>query len=153
MKKLIALYIAISTVVAAPLAQAEWAPPGCYVTDSERASIANAFGYMPTCYRAGDNYYNWFTHAEYGRTEMAAFYGSFVEAVMYAGHQDISACSNDYNSILAEKNSLRASYDTLSGQYNGTVAAYNTANASLKSAASREKKLRKACGSKCKRIK
>lgn len=111
---------------------AELVPSGCYVTDSERIAIGTAFGYTPTCYRAGDNYYNWYTHDQVDRTQLSVIYGPFVEALMYSGYKEAVDCNGAYNTLVSNFNSLLSDY---------------------KAGNAREKKLRKACGSKCKRIK
>jgi hypothetical protein len=146
MKKLTTLATILFCVIGAPVAQSEGIPPGCYITDSERNLFGQTFGYVPRCFVASDNYYNWFTHNQYGRTEMSVFYGPAVEAILYADYQDLNACMGAHNSLLAD-------HQALTGNYNAATANLNAATADNKARITLEKKLRKACGSKCKRIK
>jgi hypothetical protein len=70
---------------------------------------------------------------------MANYYGSFVEALMYADYTSLNECG--------------AAYDGHVNKYNRLVDDYNSLLGSYKGKASLEKKLRKACGAKCKRVK
>ncbi len=77
---------------------------------------------------------------------MSVFYGPAVEAILYADYQDLNACMGAHNSLLAD-------HQALTGNYNAATANLNAATADNKARITLEKKLRKACGSKCKRIK
>jgi hypothetical protein len=134
---LIALVLIATVTVKA--ASAEVVPTGCFISDSERYAVGNAFGYTPQCYQAADNYYNWYTHDQYSRSALIILYGQFVEALMFSEYRRVNDCTAAYNTQI----------DT----YNGLVNTYNSLLHSYKKKSSVEKKLRKACGSNCKRIK
>lgn len=127
-------------------------PPGCYVADYYRTD---------PCWEASDNYYNWtaFSNRQYGTD----YYGETVEVIIHEEFLSSTALSDsidDYNSLAIQYNAkldkLSAcesslSATTLANEFHAANTA--SANANLAKANSLVKKLRKACGTKCKKIK
>jgi hypothetical protein len=122
----------VSVMAQVNTANAENVPNGCYVTDAERNGVGTAFGYTPQCYRPVDGYLSWKAHNNYSRDQILTFYGSFVEGVIFANYEEILRCSNGYDALAIDFHSLFSVYKTQ---------------------AAREKKLRKACGLKCRKVK
>ncbi len=138
-KTLSALIILLST----SSAFAEPIPDGCYV----------AFNDPNYCYESFTGLYEWIDYSEQSNV---AKYGSPMAAIIKSWSKEKSdstywynnylsefnarnSCANNYNSLLASNNSLVTDYNNLVTPYNKNLALI--------------KKLRKACGAKCKKIK
>jgi hypothetical protein len=64
-----------------------------------------------------------------------------------------NSCDNAYKLLLADRNKIASDQNLCSSQYNNLLSPYNTLVSRSKSDSTLIKKLRKACGSKCKKIK
>jgi len=124
------------------LATAENMPPGCYVADYYRTN---------PCWDAAAGYTEWTQFAD--RTAGVYYYGSAVETIIFNGklqQEALNICTGDYNRVLGSLNSTEANRQEWIAYGNAQAAALlstNTAHQKL------VKKLRKACGTKCKKIK
>lgn len=114
---------------------AEVVPYGCYVTDSERTWFADNTGFTVDCYAASDNFYSWTTPGTATRSQLFNAYGAFAEAVINAAYE------------------TGIGWQQCDSAYNNATGAYNQLAATYNSKLTLEKKLRRACGSKCKKIK
>lgn len=156
MKKILALLL---VSMFASVAKAEQIPDGCYVADYYRTD---------PCYNSPSALFEWTAFTD--RSIGVAKYGPVVETIIFrsssfenslnscnssynnllADRNSISAqlgsCNSNYNNLLADRNSIAAQQSTCVTDYNNLVAPYNKNLALIK-------KLRKACGSKCKKIK
>lgn len=144
MKKLI---IAVALLLTGR-AYAEYIPRGCYV----------AFSNPSQCWEALDSHTQWTSYND--RTEGAYYYGYTMEAVIADGRDMravIAKCNNDYNTLVSTTNSCNASLNNANANsslhYSWYSQCYDSAKAASKKSDSLIKKLRKACGSKCKKIK
>lgn len=142
MRTLLGLVLAI--LVSASVVRAEYLPDGCYV----------AFYDTSRCWSAFDGVAQWTVYPD--RSLGAYHYGDAVEAIIWAhaGEQGLKqACYNDYNSLLANYNSVTSDRSTCIDDYNSLVDQYNGQLESLSRSAALIKKLRRACGKKCRKIK
>lgn len=142
MKKLVLALCMLPSIAAA-----EFLPNGCYV----------AFNNPDYCWQPIDGKVEWLASTD--RTFLMAKHGH-IEALIYDWYQwkslvglykeeldrATAACSANFNALLAQRDALSAQYSTLVDQYNGLVTPYNKNLALIK-------KLRRACGTKCKKIK
>lgn len=122
------LVLLITAITAINSAVAEPLPFGCYVTDTERAWFQTNFGYQVDCYVIQEPTFSWLTPANTSLQGLVDTYGDVAASLINVGYE-----AGVYG------NQCKASYDSL--------------NATYKQQASLVKKLRKACGSKCRRIK
>lgn len=127
-------------------ARAEVIPPGCYVADYYR---------LDPCWNASDNLYEWVGYSN--RTTGVGYYGGTVEAIIHKNElnkSDLSSCLTAYGNLQNQYNANDAghvnNYNALYGEYSKVV---DSANALLKKRDTLIKKLRKACGNACKKIK
>jgi hypothetical protein len=128
MKIINAAVISLIAAWTVSTAKAEAIPAGCYVSDTEREWFQTSFGYSVDCYSSSAEEYNWLTPAEVDNETLYQAYGDVLAAF------------------------IKGWYGTaIEGQQLWT--AYNQLSADYKKKESLEKKLRKACGSKCRRIK
>lgn len=123
-------------------AAAEPIPAGCYVTDAERDLYYNCFNDYPECYSATDGTYSWLTPGNTNQSGLINTYGGTSAYLI----------TTAYNAAVA------AQYYQTEGQncasaYSGLTTSYNNAVSAYKYQVSLVKKMRKACGSKCKKIK
>lgn len=132
MKKLLLALLFVPT-----LAAAEYVPNGCYVS----------FVDTTRCWRPSDGIVNWTQSPN--RDTSAGMYGSTMGAIVYSGYlcdEEKVACASTLasckaNALLTENN--RQEWIT----YGNGLAATNAKNLAL------IKKLRRACGTKCKKVK
>lgn len=104
-------------------AQGEYLPAGCYVADFYRTD---------PCWVAVDGVTQWRQSTD--RTATTLYYGSSVESIIYNG----LLCSADYSTVKAAYDSSEANrqeWITYSGYQTGLI-----------------KRLKRACGAKCKRL-
>lgn len=128
-------------------AVAESIPPGCYVADYYR---------LDPCWNSFDGFYSWVTNTSTAGAP-TLYYGETVAALIKSdtiANNELSAChvnfNNLYNACESAGTAQINQYNELVGKYNGLLD--TSANATKKSA-SLVKKLRKACGNACKKIK
>lgn len=130
MKKTLAALMLIATTAA----RAEYLPPGCYV----------AFSNTSRCWQAADGVTQWTQYTN--RTTGEQMYGTAIESIIYDGYEGDTAllqCGEDYNTAKSNSETHYAWYSEC----------FESRKALDKSTSALIKKLRKACGSKCKRIK
>lgn len=147
--------IPLMLLIALP-ALGEEMPDGCYVADYYRTD---------PCWNASDNVTSWTSYTD--RYAGVYHYGSAIESVIYYGAQyrnKYQACTTDYNNLVTISNTCSTNYTALNDQYNSLssqyssneinhVNAYNLLVNQFNASLSLAKKLRKACGVKCKKIK
>lgn len=135
MKKLLFALCLVPSIASASL------PCGCFSTDSD-----------PTrCYIGVERPYYYSTDAMnnlcYG-SAISALQRDMVDCSAHANFlkSSLDSCQSDFYSIVGSRDQYYANYNTCVGKYNSLVGGYNKNLALIK-------KLRAACGSKCKRIK
>ena len=123
-------------------AAAEPSPAGCYVTDTERALYYNCFNDYPECFSASDGTYSWLTPGNTNQTGLINMYGDTAATLI----------TTAYNAAVAGQSyqidglNCASANSRLNASYNSAVLAYNYQ-------VSLVKKLKKACGTRCKKIK
>jgi hypothetical protein len=133
MKLFPAIFVVLTiTIFPLCISHAEQVPVGCYIAETERTAVKNAFGYTPQCFNPMDGYLSWYTHDQYNPRQIYDFYGSVVEAMLKANYDELIRCANSYDASVEE-------YNFLANEYNKRLAL--------------EKKLRRACGLRCRRLK
>ena len=117
-------------------------PSGCYVADYYRTD---------PCWGEGYAYFNWTYFTP--RTNGVAYYGAAVEAIINQVDENetlILVARDLYNQLDAQ---CKASNAQHVNDFNQLVADYNGLVGAVKKRDSLIKKLRKACGNSCKKIK
>jgi hypothetical protein len=117
--------IAIRNTAAEPL------PFGCYVTDAERSLYTEP----PTCYVVQEATFSWLTPANTSLQGLVSSYGDVAASFIKLGYDagiGLQQCDAAYNNV-------NANYNALGAAFNRQVAL--------------SARLRRACGSKCRRIK
>jgi hypothetical protein len=131
MKILKSVCISVVSVIALNTAVAEPLPFGCYVTDAERS----LYQVPPTCYVIQEANFSWLTPANTSAQGLVNAYGDVAASFIKLGYDTaiaVQQCDAAYNNV-------NANYNTLGTAYNRQVALV--------------RRLRAACGSKCRRIK
>lgn len=132
MKKLVLALCMLPSIAAA-----EYMPRGCYV----------AFDNPDYCWQPRDGVVQWLTGPD--RSNQGYLYGGAVETIIYHAYKlnlDVTAAVNEQNACIDDYNALYAQNTSCVDQYNALVTPYNKNLALIK-------KLRRACGVKCKKIK
>lgn len=134
MRKIIALALALLPTIAS----AEFIPAGCYVADYYRTD---------PCWFSSSGYYEWYNDANPAVT--SAYYGSTVGAIVRSWGSEQGA----KNACLTQRDNAINAYQS---ELNRANVNYDYAifyQAEFNKQLSYAKKLKKACGSKCKKIK
>lgn len=132
-----AIALLLSFLIFVSNVKAEQIPDGCYV----------AFNNPGFCYESPSGFYEWSAFGDKNNTNLK--YGYAAGAIILRAKEldsTLNICNSDYNTLLAERNSIASQNSTCIADYNNLVTPYNKNLALIK-------KLRKACGSKCKKIK
>jgi len=132
--------------------RAEFMPPGCYVADFYR---------LDPCWNGFGGLTEWNQYSD--RNYATGYYGTAVESIIYDGKLAdlaLSQCNSDYNALLGLNNIAASNLAQCESNRQEWIA-YGTAAesgrvalfAANKKQAALVKKLRAACGLKCKKIK
>lgn len=138
MKKLLFVLLFAPTIAAA-----QGLPSGCYGTYADNPWMYCYNGTTTPNYTL--NYSDWAYYYGYQMADrMLEAEGYLVRAL---------SCEQDLNINATSLNSCNSAYNAMTANRDAWYNSYNSTAASLSKANSLVKKLRKACGSKCKKIK
>lgn len=131
---------------------AEAIPAGCYVADYYRTNNCWVPFDGKTSYKTFNNY-----------SDSDFYYGGAVSSIVISAQtysNANSSCINDYNNLVTDKNNLASQYNALSSRLDASLntSSVNEANRQEwivygNAQAALVKKLKKACGAKCSKIK
>lgn len=134
MKRLIALALALIPAVSS----AESIPAGCYVADYYRTD---------PCWYAPSNFYQWVNFPNQADTNL--LYGPAMGTIIQAWGNEQSA----KNFCIAQRDNAIAAYNSENDRANNNYDVATYYQSEFNKYLKYSKKLKKACGSKCKKIK
>lgn len=137
-----------------PAVSFAYLPTGCYVQDG--SSFCYSLSFLATdCDQANMNSFNYGSYIS-----SACSYVNFVEGQFLSCSDTLLACDKGFTDTKAQRDDCVIKYSNLSSEYISLesnrqewIAFSNSQKATLGKNAALVKKLRKACGTKCKKIK